>query len=47
MRKQGVPEELIRTVQTMYHYASASVRVGTSLSDPFEVKVPGLTRAQF
>ena len=39
MRKLGVPEVLIRTVQAMYHNASASVRVGTSLSDPFEVKV--------
>ena len=39
MRKLGVPEVLIRTVQAMYHNASASVRVGTAFSDPFEVKV--------
>ena len=39
MRKLGVPEILVKTVQAMYHNASARVRVGSSVSDPFEVKV--------
>ena len=39
MRKMKVPEVLVRAVQAMYHNASARVRVGTSLSEAFEVKV--------
>ena len=35
--KLGVPEVRIRTVHAMYNNTSASVRVGTSLSDPFLV----------
>ena len=39
LRKLGVPEALVKTVQAMYHNARARVRVGTSLSEEFEVKV--------
>ena len=39
MRKMGVSETLVKTVQAMYHNARAKVRVGTSLSEEFEVKV--------
>ena len=39
MRKMKVPEVLVRTVQAMYHNASARVRVGTSFSEKIKVKV--------
>ena len=39
MRKMKVPEVLVRTVQAMYHNASARVRVGTSFSEKIDVKV--------
>ena len=39
MRKLEVPEILFKTAQAMYHNVSAKIRVGSSVSDPFEVKV--------
>ena len=39
MRKLGVPMILVKTVQALYHNTSTGVRVGSSISDPFEVKV--------
>ena len=39
MRKLGVPRILVKTVQALYHNTSTGVRVGSSISDPFEVKV--------
>ena len=39
LRKMGVSETLVKTVQAMYHNARARVRVGSSLSEEFEVKV--------
>ena len=39
MRKLGVEEWLIRTVQSMYEDARSRVRVGDDYSDEFEVKV--------
>ena len=39
LHKMGVLETLVKTVQAMYHNARAKVRVGSSLSEEFEVKV--------
>ncbi len=39
LRKMGVSETLVKTVQAMYHNARARVRVGSSLSEEFDVKV--------
>ena len=39
LRKMGVSETLVKTVQAMYHNARARVKVGSSLSEEFEVKV--------
>ena len=39
MRKLGVDEWIIRTVQAMYRNAQSKVRVGSSYSEPIEVSV--------
>ena len=39
MRKIGVEEWIIRTVQAMYDKAQSKVRVGSSYSDPIDVPV--------
>ena len=39
MRKKGLPEALVRAVMSLYEGAKTRVRVGSDLSDEFEVKV--------
>ena len=39
MRKKGTPEVLDRSVMSLYEGAKTRVRVGSELSEEFEVKV--------
>ena len=39
MRKKGIPEALVRAVMSLYKGAKTKVKVGTHLSEEFEVNV--------
>ncbi|XP_077862361.1 uncharacterized protein LOC144344061 [Saccoglossus kowalevskii] len=39
MRKRGIPETIVRAVMSLYEGAKTRVRVGSELSEEFEVKV--------
>ncbi|XP_002731282.2 uncharacterized protein LOC100366586, partial [Saccoglossus kowalevskii] len=39
MRKRGIPEAMVRAVMSLYEGAKTRVRVGSELSEEFEVKV--------
>ena len=39
MMKRGMPEVLVRAVMSLYKGAKTRVRVGSELSEEFEVKV--------
>ena len=39
MRKKGLPEILVKAVMSLYEGAETKVRVGSSLSEEFSVKV--------
>ena len=39
MRKRGLPEAIVRAVMSLYEGARTRVRVGSELSEEFEVKV--------
>ena len=39
MRKKGIPEVLVRSVMSLYNGANTEVRVGSELSEEFEVNV--------
>ena len=39
MRKKGLPEILVKVVMSLYEEAETKVRVGSSLSEEFSVKV--------
>ena len=38
MRKEGIPEIMVRVVMSLYEGAKTSIRVGLELSEEFEVK---------
>ena len=39
MRKRGIPEALVRAVMSLYKGVRTTVKVGTHLSEEFEVNV--------
>ena len=39
MRKNGIPDVLVRSVMSLYEKAKTRVRVDSELSEEFEVKV--------
>ena len=39
IRKKGIPEVLVRSVKSLYEIIKIKVRLGSELSEKFEVKV--------